>query len=199
MKARILDPQAKVYSSMDTSNLSIATLQEGNEVELSGMKKKAGKVWFPVTLTTGQKAYIPGETHIFVIREGALMQNSVELHSEPSSESPIKQQLNRNTKVSILQVVKTSDKDWVRVRDVSGNEGYILGDTRVRLMAQKTKANGRRSMITGAMWLVAGIVFLLSGNPTAPSSSFSLLGIAALLFGAIILISGVVQYVTAPA
>ncbi len=199
MKARILDPQVKVYSSMDASSISIATLQDGSEIQIGSMKRKAGKLWLPVILSTGQQAFIPGDTHIFMIREGTLMEKSVDLHAEPSSESPVKHQMEKNARVTILQVIRGAGKDWVKVRDESGNEGYISGDTRVRLVSQKTKANGRRNMITGGMWLVAGLIFIFSENPATSASGPSLIGIGALVFGAIILVSGIVQYVTAPA
>lgn len=199
MKARILDPQVKVYSSMDASALSMATLEEGSEIEIGSMKRKAGKMWRSIILSTGQNAYIPGEARIFMVREGTLIEKSVEMRAEPSAESPVKQQLQRNAKVSILQVVKSAGKDWVKVRDASGNEGYISGDTRVRLAPQRSKVNGRRNMITGGMWLIAGLIFLFSENPATAASGTSLLGIGALVFGLIILVSGIVQYVTAPA
>jgi SH3-like domain-containing protein len=197
MKARIIDPQVKVYSSMDGNDLSIATLQQGSEIEFRRTKRKGGKLWVPITLSTGQQAFIPAETHIFVIREGALMQNNVDLHSEPSAESPIKQQLARNARLSILEVIKGAEQDWVRVRDASGNEGFIAGDTRVRLTQQRSKANGRRSMITGGMWLVAGLIFLFSDSSATSSSGINIIGIAALAFGLVIFISGLVQFVTA--
>lgn len=199
MKARILDPQVKVYSSMDANAVSIATLPEGSEIEFGGAKRKAGKVWVPITLSTGQQAFIPGETHIFTIRQGSLLQNNVDLHAEPSGGSLIKQQLARNSKLYILQVVKGEGQDWVRVRDVNGNEGYISGDTRIRVLQQKTKALGRKNMLTGAMWLIAGLVITFSGTSPATGSSFYLLGYGAILFGAVMLISGLVQFLTAPA
>jgi hypothetical protein len=198
MKARIIDPQVKVYSSMDGNALSIATLQQGSEIEFQKTKRKGGKMWVPITLATGQQAFIPAETHIFVIRDGALMQNNVDLHSEPSAGSPIKQQLMRNARLSILEVVKGAEQDWVRVRDTSGNEGFIAGDTRVRLTQQKSKANGRRNMITGGMWLVAGLIFLFSDSSATSNSGLNLIGFAALAFGLAIFISGLVQFVTAP-
>jgi hypothetical protein len=199
MKARILDPQVKVYSSMDANAVSIAYLPEGSEIEFGGAKRKAGKLWVPITLSTGQQAYIPGETRIFVMREGSLLQNNVELHSEPSGGSLIKQQMARNSKVYILQVVKGDGQDWVRVRDATGNEGYISGETRIRVLQQKTKAMGRKNILTGAMWLIAGLVITFSGSTATSGSGFNLLGYGAILFGAVMLISGVVQFVTAPA
>lgn len=199
MKARILDPQVKVYSSMDTNTLSIATLQEGSEIEFGGMKKKAGKLWLPIVLSTGQQAYIPGETRLFIVREGSIMQNNVDMLTEPSAGSLVKQQLQRNAKLSILQVVKGEGKDWVKVRDATGNEGYISGDTRFRVATQRTKAMGRKNMISGAMWLIAGVIILFTESSATSGSGFYLLGYGAIFFGAIMLISGIVQFVTAPA
>jgi hypothetical protein len=198
MKARIIDPQVKVYSSIDANAVSIATLPEGSEIEFGAPRKKSGKLWIPITLSTGQQAFIPGDTRIFVMRQGSLQQNGVELHAAPSAGSLIKQQLARNSKVYILQVVKEGGQDWVRVRDESGNEGYISGDTRIRVIQQKTKAMGRKNMLSGAMWLIAGLVMTFSGNSPASGSGFYLLGYGAILFGAVMLISGVVQFVTAP-
>jgi SH3-like domain-containing protein len=198
MKARILDPQVKVYSSMDANAVSLSTLPEGSEIEFGSAKRKSGKLWVPITLSTGQQAYIPAETHIYIIREGALMQNSVELHAEPSKGSLIKSQLTRNTKVYILQVVKGDGQDWVRIRDINGSEGYISGETRIRVLQQKTKASGRKNMITGVMWLIAGLVIVFSNSAQSTANSFGLLGYGAILFGAVMLVSGIIQYVTAP-
>jgi hypothetical protein len=57
---------------------------------------------------------------------------------------------------------------------------------------------GRKNMLSGAMWLIAGLVMTFSGNSPASGSGFYLLGYGAILFGAVMLISGVVQFVTAP-
>jgi hypothetical protein len=199
MKGRIIDPQVKVYSSMDENSVSIATFEEGKEVEFGGVKRKSGKLWLPITLSTGQLAYIPGESRIFLIREGSIMQNSVDVHAEPSAESLVKQKLARNSKLYIVQVIKGEGQDWVRVRDASGSEGFISGDTRIKVLQQKTKATGRKNILTGAMWLIAGLVITFSGTSSTSGGSFSLLGYGAILFGAVMLISGIVQYLTAPA
>ena len=197
MKARILEPQVKVYSSTDANAVSIANLPQGSEIEFGGAKRKAGKLWVPITLSTGQQAFIPAETHIFVIRQGSLLSNNVELHTEPSTGSLVKQQLLRNTKVYILEVVKREDRDWVKVRDMNGMEGFISGDTRIRVIQQKTKALGRKNLFSGLMWLIAGLVIVFSGTSPASGGGFILLGYGALLFGAIMFISGLVQLLTA--
>jgi hypothetical protein len=139
MKARILDPEVKVYSSTDENAVSIASLHIGDEVEFRAPKRKAGKQWIPITLSTGQQVFLPGEARLFIIREGSLMQNDVDLHTEPSAASSVKQQLAKNAKVYILEVIKQEDKDCVRVREANGVEGFISGDTRVKVMPQKTE------------------------------------------------------------
>lgn len=199
MKARILDPQVKVYSSMEENAISIATLQEGSEIEYGNAKRKAGKQWVPIILSTGQQAFIPGETRIYIIREGSVAQDKVDMHAEPSAGSLIKQHLQRNSKLSILQVVKGGDQDWVRVRDATGIEGFISGDTRIKLVPRKTKAMGRKNMLSGAMWLIAGIIIIFSENSATSGGGFNLLAYGALLFGAVMLISGIYQFVTASA
>ena len=197
MKARILDPQVKVYSSFDANAVSIATLNEGSEVEFGAPKRKAGKLWLPITLSTGQQAYIPGETRLFLIRMASIMQN-VDLHTEPSSGSLVKQQLPRNTRVYVMEVIKRDDQDWVKVRDMNGSEGFISGNTSIRVIQEKTKAMGRRNMFTGVMWLIAGLIVTFSGGSPASGGGFTLLGYGAILFGAVMLISGLVQLFTAP-
>ncbi len=197
MKAMILDPQVKVYSSFDANSVSIATLPSGSEIEFGAPKRKAGKLWVPITLSTGQQAFIPGETRLFIIRQASLMQNNIDLHTEPSTTSMVKQQFTRNTKVYILEVVKQENQDWVRVRDMNGMEGFIQGNTSIRVIQQKTKALGRKNMLSGAMWLIAGLVITFSGSSPASGGSFILFGYGAILFGAFMLISGLVQFLTA--
>lgn len=198
MKARILDSGVKVYSSTDANAVSFATLPEGSEIEFGGTKRKEGRLWVPITMSTGQQAFIPGETKIFIIRQGTLLQKNVDLRAEPSSGSLIKQQLYRNSKVYILEVVKGDGQNWVKVRDMNGIEGYIDGDTRIKVMPQKTKAQGRKNILSGVMWIIAGLVITFSGSSPA-SSGFYLFGYGAILFGLIMLVSGIVQFVTAPA
>ena len=199
MKARVLDPQVKVYSTMDADSISIATLTAGNEIEFGGAKRRGGKVWVPVTLSTGQQAFIPGETRIYVIQLGSLLQDNVDVHADPNSESLVKLHLARKTKVHILQVIKAGGKEWVKIRDMSGNEGYIAGNTRIRVIQQNTKAIGMKNLRSGVMWLIAGLIITFSGNTSTPGSFYGLFGYIALLFGVIMLVLGFIQYRKAPA
>ena len=59
------------------------------------------------------------------------------------------------------------------------------------------KAMGRKNMLTGVMWLIAGLVVTFSGGSPASGGSFVLLGYGALLFGGVMLVAGLVQLLTA--
>jgi hypothetical protein len=183
---------------MDANAVSIATLPEGSEIDFGPVRRKGGKAWVPITLSTGQQAFVSGDARIFVVRQGTLLQDNVDMLTEPAEGALKKQQLARNTKLEILQVVKGEEQDWVRVRDSNRTEGYISGNTRIRVTQQKTKAMGRKNILTGAMWLIAGLVIIFSGSSGNSGSSFNLLGYGAILFGAVMLISGLVQFFTAP-
>jgi Bacterial SH3 domain len=194
MKARILDSNVKMYNSMDLNAISIATLSEGSEVDFGGSRRKGGKLWVPITLPTGQQGFIPGETRIYVIQQGSLLQNNVDLRSEPKEGSPVKKQLTRNEKLEILQVVKGEEMDWVRVRDTGGNDGYIAGNTHIHVVQQRTKAMATRNIFSGAMWLVAGLAITFSRSSTTSGGGFQLVAYGAILFGVVMLIMGVMQY-----
>jgi hypothetical protein len=196
MKARILDESVKVYSSMDANSVSLANLSKDTEIEFAPAKRRGGKLWVPITLPTGQQAFIPGETRIAVIRVGSVKQNNVDMLDEPTVGALVKQQLVRNSRFEILQVME--GKKWVKIRDANGNEGYISGDTRIQEIKQKTKALGRKNILSGAMWLIAGLLIVYSNSSVSTGGSFVILGYGALLFGAFTLISGLVQYFTAP-
>jgi hypothetical protein len=198
MKARTLDGQVKVYSNTDDNAISIAVLPEGSEIEFGPARRKGGKVWVPITLSTGQQAFIPGDARIYVIRQGALIQNNADLYIEPSKVSMVKQQLDRNSRFDILKVEEADGKKWVKIRDRNGIEGYIDGNTRIRVIQQKTKALARKNILSGAMWLVAGLIIIFSNTTSTSGSGFTILGYGAILFGAFMLISGLMQFFTAP-
>jgi len=198
MKGRILDPQVKVYSDPSPNALSLATLPAGSEIEFGAPRRKAGKVWVPITLTTGQQAFISGETRVSVIQQATLLQKDVEMHSEPSADSPVKQRLAGNPKVYILEAVGQGNQGWFKVRDASGSEGFIPRRTRMRVIVEKTKALGKKNMLTGALWLIGGVVVTAATWSAASGGGTYIFAWGAILFGAVQLIIGLVQFLTAP-
>lgn len=197
MRARIIDPQVKLYSSPEANALSLATLVAGTEVEFGKTIKKDGKKWTEVLMPSGQKGYIPAETRIFPFRLGALLANNVPLYTQPSADSLVKATFSRNTKIYMTDVVRTENQDWVKVRDLSGNEGYISGRTPLRALAEKSKALGRKNIISGALWCIGGIVVTVITYNAASGGGSYVVAWGAILFGFVQLIQGIYQTVTA--
>jgi hypothetical protein len=198
MKARIVEPQVKVFSEPDVNSLSISSLSAGDEVDYSGMRWKAWKSWAMVTLANGQKGYLPAETKIFFIKQAVLLQNDIQVYSEPTKLSLIKQTLQKKNRFYITKIIDKDTKSWVKIRDLSGNEGYIDGHTRIRVMTEVTRATGSRNMLSGGMWCLAGIV--VSGFPFSAPSAGGVLIVTwgALLYGSVKFLLGLYQYWTSP-
>ena len=197
MRARILDSQVKLYSTPEPNALSLATLQEGTEIEFGGVKQRNGKQWVEITLPTGQKGYIPGETRIFHLRMATLLQNNVPVYHQATEHSLVRTTLKRNAKVYLVDVTRVEGVDWVKVREPSGIEGFIPGKTRLRVIPEKTKALARKNMISGALWCIGGIIVTAATYSASSSGGSYIIAWGAILFGALQFIQGVYQYFTA--
>ncbi len=201
MKARIIEQPVKVYSEAYINSPSITELVIGSEVELGSVKKKDGKAWVPVVLSTGQRGYLSGEARIFHINQVTLLQGSVNVYAEPSAQSAVKTQYKKNAKFFITDTIKQDNKDWVKIRDFSGNEGFIDGKTRIRVIPEKikaTKAHGRKNMLYGALWCIGGIVVTTVTYSNASSGGGTyIVAWGAILFGALQFLQGLYQYLTA--
>jgi hypothetical protein len=198
MRARILDPQVKLYSSPEVNAISLATLMEGTEIEFGAVRKIAGKKWVEVILPTGQKGYIPGETRIFHFRLATLLQKEAKVYTQPALDSLPKMPLTAKTKFYLIDVIKVDGVDWVKVRESSTGEGFIPGNTRIRVIPEKTKAMAIRSMISGGLWCIGGIVVAATTTPQTSSGGMPIIAWGAILYGAVQLIQGLYQYLKAP-
>jgi hypothetical protein len=200
MTARIVNRPAKFYQTPDVHSSPLTELKVGTEVELGRIKKKGGKTWVAVSLKDGQKGYLPGDTEIFQIRLVQLREAGVEIHSEPSASSPIQSTGDRTTRLYLTDLLSRQSKNWVEVRDMDGNVGYIDSQTRIKTLTEKTRALGKKNMLYGGLWFVGGItgmIILFTGKVTGGSIFFITLGVV--LFGIITFVQGLYQYYTAAA
>jgi len=134
MKARIINQPENVYSQTDANSPIIAQLAIGIEIELGVLKKNNGKDWVTVTLPDGRQGYMPGQTQVFLIKLARLIQESVNIYSAPSVQSPLKGKYIKNAVFYIADSIKQNNIVWVKIRDFSGNEGYIDWQTRVLIL-----------------------------------------------------------------
>jgi hypothetical protein len=199
MRARIVDQRAIVYSEPDAASAPVTQANPNEEVELGGIKKRDGKGWVAVRLASGQTGYLEGSVKIFHIKPVTLLDRQAEVHSEPSSSSPVKTRFRRNARFLLVDNVSTDGKGWVKVRDNAGIEGFVDGGTRIKRIAEITKSVGQKNMLYGALWCVGGIA-VTAGTYAIASSGGGTYFIAwgAVLFGGIKFFKGLYQFITAP-
>jgi hypothetical protein len=97
-------------------------------------------------------------------------------------------------------VVKQDGGDFVKIRDMSGNEGFIEGGTKIKVApekAQPTQASARKNMLYGALWCIGGIIVTVTTYSAASGGGTYIVAWGAILFGGLQFLSGVYQYFTA--
>lgn len=202
MNALIIDQPAKMHREADSNSPVIAELAIGGEVALGAVKKQNGKDWVAATLTTGQQGYLPGATRIYQIQQAALLQASVTVHAAPSAQSAVITQYQQNAIFNLTGTVNQNDKNWVRIRDTAGHEGYIDGATKIKLMNKPSpagrRAAGSKNMLVGALWCIGGII-VTTVTYSAASNGGGTYFVAwgAILFGGIQFLQGMIQLLTA--
>lgn len=119
----------KIYAKPDLNSTPIIELIPRSELELGVVKNVAGMNWITATLPNGQWGYMPGDTIIYFAKRLKLFEKEVTVYSEPSTKSAVVTHMKKNT---IYDVIPFGDHDpnWARIRDSSGNEGFIDEKTR---------------------------------------------------------------------
>lgn len=195
MKAILIDEQVPVYASMEDESISIATLHQGDQMDLGKVSQKKKKTWVEITLTGGQKGYILGDTKIFAVRKAVVARNPVDIVDAASGTANVIKTLVKGTNVTAYGVEKNDDGSWFKVRDDSGTEGYIPTSAKLRVIQEATRANATRNMVTGLIFVVIGIFLTISNTNSAAGESMLLISYAVIFFGLLQIGQGVVEYV----
>ena len=203
MKARIIETPARVYQQADPNSFTLTELPCDTEVELGAVKKKDGKSWVAVTYGPNQQGFIAGDTRIYRIKQAVLVQASANVYTAPSAIATVKAQYKKNTQFLLLGTVAQDGKNWVKIRDLAGNEGFIDGTAKIKVIAEKarpTKALGKKNMLYGALWCIGGIVLTVVTYSAATSSGGGTYFVfwGAVIFGGIQFVQGLIQFLTAP-
>jgi hypothetical protein len=195
MKGRIIDPQVKIYGEPETGSLSVASLTSGDEIDFIGLRKVAKKNWAEVALADGQKGYLPAETKLFFFKQASLLQKSSNVFSRPSSLSSVKSTLQKRDRFYIIDVVDRNSKEpWVKIRDLSGVEGFIDGRARIKVIAEVTRATGKRTMVSGGLWCLAGILIATGVVQAASTLGAFIITWGAIVYGAVLFFRGFYQF-----
>lgn len=194
MRAVTTDEQTPVYASTSDQTISIATLHKGEEFDLGKVTKVRREAWVEVTLDSGVKGYISGNAKIFGIRKVELQVNSAEMHQEPSSESPVVRALKKGDLFETLRIEENGDERWVRIRDLRNLEGYIAGDTRIKILPPNSRAAAKKTVLIGVALLGAGAVVTAISFMGEKNQTTYFLAMGLILFGFMQLMQGGMQY-----
>jgi hypothetical protein len=119
----------KIYSKPDVNSMPMIELMPGSQLELGVLKDVDGTKWITATLPDGRWGYIQGETKINFAMHLKLFETEVTVYAEPSTSSAVVTRMKKNTIYDVIPF-GNHDRNWARIRDSSGNEGYIDGSTR---------------------------------------------------------------------
>ena len=195
MRAVLTDETAPIYATLQDQSVSIATLHRDEEFELGEVKRNKRKIWVTVTLDSGVKGFISGESHIYALKKVQLLDATAELRAEPSKESALVKTLQKGDIFTTLKVEKTDEGGWVRVRDEADSEGYIFGKTKIRVLQEMKRSDARRTLILGGVMSVLGILFGIFSYVGAQQSVLAYyLAIGFIVFGVLQLVQGFIQY-----
>ena len=193
MRAIMIEESVRVYSEAKEGAISIFSLRKGDEVETGKVIRKKKESWVEVTLDSGQTGFISGQTRIFVVRKIELM-TETELLDAPSEKANLIKAMPKGTVVSAIGVEKEDKNVWYLVREENGGQGYVNGRSKYKVYQEATIGGGRKLMITGGVFAVMGLVFLVvsMGQQSTSSSLFLIIGLIGL--GLVQVVQGVLQY-----
>jgi hypothetical protein len=195
MKAILIDESVKVFNEISEQQLSLATLQKGEEFELGKVLKKKKEVWVEVILPSGQTGYISGNTKIFAIRKVQLLNNSVDMVDAPADDAKIVKSYAKNAIFTAIGVEKDDKKNWVRVKDDAGDIGFIRGDAKIKVYQEPTKSGGKKLMITGGLFTGLGIaMYVYSVLSSQAGNNTSIFTVAIIALGCVQLFQGIMEY-----
>lgn len=193
MKAIMVEDLVRVTSEPAAEAISIFSLKKGDIVETGKVIRKKKESWVEVTLTGGQKGYISGNTRIFVVRQVEIS-SETELVAEPVENPAVLKTLPKGSVVMAMGVEKNDAGSWYKIHDADGTEGYITSRAKYRVYQEPTVSGGTRLMITGAIFAVMGIVFLVTSFQQANTSSTMFLTIGLIGLGIVQLVQGLLQW-----
>ena len=75
-----------------------------------------------------------------------------------------------------------------------GQEGWISGKARIRVLPDNPVEAGRKQMIYGGIWLAVGILVAVYLQITNPESQMMMIGYGAGIIGLLQLGQGLIQY-----
>jgi hypothetical protein len=195
MKAILTDETTRIFSEPKEESISIASVRKGEEMELGKVIRKKKEAWVEITLPSGAVGYIAGGTKIFVIKKVQLLNNTADVYESPSEASKVVKTYVKKDIFDAVGVEKVDNLDWVKVRDESGQIGYVRQNVKIKIYQVPSKSSGKKLMITGGIFAGLGIVIFVSSLFQAnPLGDSSFLTVGLVLLGGYQVFQGLMQY-----
>lgn len=130
---RVILDITPLFQEPDFSALVIKGLNTGEEVELVGVKPSGGLEWVEVKCSDGLTGFIAGDTPVLDPNiKWSFAEATVNLYEQPSLQSQIKKQYHQGEEFYQVTIQKNEEQKWWKIRDMSGVEGYIDGNTKIK-------------------------------------------------------------------
>jgi hypothetical protein len=156
------------------------------------IEKANGQKWCYISRANNEKGYVPGITAVRALAQVRLQQPTGELRVAPDSNATVLRQLKRGELLLLLQTVPGQGGNWVVVRGVDGQEGFLDGKARIKkeMIAQQNSA--KRDMLVGGLWCAGGtLVTVLSYG-----SKGGIIAWGAIVFGGIQFFRGLFRFLS---
>jgi hypothetical protein len=194
MKAIMTDETALVYGSIEDQSISIATIHQGEEMDLGKVIRKKGKAWVEITLPGDQKGYIVGETKIFAVRKGQISTKTADLIESPDKSAAVIKTLQHGAILTISGVEKTEEGSWFKAEDETGVTGYISTSAKLKVVPEYTRSGAIRNMLTGLVFIIVGIGLGIMNSQPSAANGMIYIAYAIVFFGLLQGGQGAVEY-----
>jgi hypothetical protein len=193
MKAIIVEDVVRVTSEPNAEAISIFTIKKGEVVETGKVTRKKKESWVEVTLPGGQKGFISGATRIFVMRQIELTAET-NLLDKATEDATVIKTCPKGTIFTAVGVEKSDSATWYHVTESEGGDGYINSRSKYRIYQEATVGGGTRLMITGGIFIVLGVAFLVSSLSQGSNSSSMFLTVGLIALGGVQFVQGFLQW-----
>jgi hypothetical protein len=167
-------------------------LDAGTEVDLGQVKWHYGKKWTSVTLRDGRQGFVPAETKVRKLMQVELHPATTVVLPSVGASTAEGWELKKGERILLVEPVAVGGRDWVRIRDSRGREGFIGDDVKFRPV--ETAHSSGRDMAVGALWCIGGIVVTaVTYSSAAAGGGRYIVAWGAIVFGGIQFLKGLAR------
>jgi hypothetical protein len=129
-KATTLEESTPVYQQMNNNFPPFVVLPSMSEINIVLNIQNAGKTWTKIVLSDNREGFVLPTTRVFIIHQRIIIDDrGANIYEATSTDAKLQKHFEKGTLIYLLGPVPNASNKWVKIRDFSGNEGYMPGDT----------------------------------------------------------------------